>query len=604
MRLAGAERVALALSRGRLGGPRDRRRGGRRPVDRADRRRPWPRPSPGFAVVVPRREVGGARDRRGAAPGARHDDRGLPAGAAPARLPARRARGRRRHRRGGRRGARPRVAAALVRELTVAPGGGPAARGARAALPRHRAAGDPGAGRDGGAPACASTSTAWARSPRRVRDRADELRDQIWELAGGEFVIDSPKQLGQVLFERLGLPTFRKGKTGWSTDRKVLQLLEDKHPIVRLIGQYRELTKLDNTYLSALPDLVGEDGRLHTTFNQTVAETGRLSSTNPNLQNIPMRTPLGREIRGAFVAEAGLAAGELRLQPGGAAHPGPLLGRAGAGRRLPPRRGRAPRHRRRGLRHGAGRRRPRPPATAPRPSTSGSSTASATSACPSSSTSRAPTRGPTSTPTSPATRGCAASSTPPSPPRRRTATSPRCSAGAGPSPSWAGRTVQQRQLGERLAVNTVIQGTRRRHHQGGDGARPRGAGRGRACGRGSSSRSTTSCCSRRRRRRSPARRRVVRQAMVVGLPARPAAGGGRGRGGDVAGRQVVSGPEDAYRVLQVDPAACPRGDRRGLRRAAGDVPARRRRRRAAPAGRADPRAPHRHRTAPSEPHGG
>lgn len=139
----------------------------------------------------------------------------------------------------------------------------------------------------------------------RVRDRADELRDRIWELAGGEFVIDSPKQLGQVLFERLELPTFRKGKTGWSTDRKVLRLLEDKHPIVRLIGQYRELTKLDNTYLSALPDLVDEDERLHTTFNQTVAETGRLSSTNPNLQNIPVRTPLGREIRGAFTTDPG-----------------------------------------------------------------------------------------------------------------------------------------------------------------------------------------------------------------------------------------------------------------------------------------------------------
>ncbi|MGD9694773.1 MAG: DNA polymerase I [Thermoleophilia bacterium] len=139
----------------------------------------------------------------------------------------------------------------------------------------------------------------------RVRDSADELRDRIWELAGGEFVIESPKQLGQVLFERLGLPTFRKGKTGWSTDRKVLQLLEDKHPIIGLIGQYRELTKLDNTYLSALPDQVDEDGRLHTTFNQTVAETGRLSSTNPNLQNIPVRTALGREIRGAFVAEPG-----------------------------------------------------------------------------------------------------------------------------------------------------------------------------------------------------------------------------------------------------------------------------------------------------------
>ena len=83
----------------------------------------------------------------------------------------------------------------------------------------------------------------------RVRDSADELRDQIWELAGGEFVIESPKQLGQVLFERLELPTFRKGKTGYSTDRRVLKLLEDKHPIVPLIGRYRELTKLDNTYL-------------------------------------------------------------------------------------------------------------------------------------------------------------------------------------------------------------------------------------------------------------------------------------------------------------------------------------------------------------------
>ncbi len=139
----------------------------------------------------------------------------------------------------------------------------------------------------------------------RVRDRADELRDRIWAEAGGEFVIDSPKQLGEVLFERLGLPTFRKGKTGWSTDRKVLQLLAGKHPIIELIGQYRELTKLDNTYLSALPELVDEDERLHTTFNQTVAETGRLSSTHPNLQNIPVRTALGREIRGAFTTDPG-----------------------------------------------------------------------------------------------------------------------------------------------------------------------------------------------------------------------------------------------------------------------------------------------------------
>lgn len=140
----------------------------------------------------------------------------------------------------------------------------------------------------------------------RVSDSIDGYRAEIYELAGGEFTIDSPKQLGQVLFERLGLPTFRKGKTGYSTDRQVLKLLADRHPIVPLIGRYRELTKLDNTYLQALPQLVDpRDGRLHTTFNQTVAETGRLSSANPNLQNIPVRTAIGREIRDAFVADEG-----------------------------------------------------------------------------------------------------------------------------------------------------------------------------------------------------------------------------------------------------------------------------------------------------------
>ena len=139
----------------------------------------------------------------------------------------------------------------------------------------------------------------------KVREGADELRDQIYAHAGGEFTIESPKQLGEVLFERLGLPTFRKGKTGWSTDRQVLRRLEDRHPIVPLIGRYRELVKLDNTYLSALPEMVDDDGRIHTTFAQTVAETGRLSSRDPNLQNIPVRTPLGREIRDAFAAPPG-----------------------------------------------------------------------------------------------------------------------------------------------------------------------------------------------------------------------------------------------------------------------------------------------------------
>ncbi len=140
----------------------------------------------------------------------------------------------------------------------------------------------------------------------RTREEIASLTQRIHELAGGPFTIDSPKQLAEVLFERLGLPAGRKGKTGYSTDRRVLRSLEGTHEIIPLILRYRELVKLDGTYLSALPALVDAgDGRLHTTFNQTVAETGRLSSTNPNLQNIPVRTEAGREIRDAFVAGDG-----------------------------------------------------------------------------------------------------------------------------------------------------------------------------------------------------------------------------------------------------------------------------------------------------------
>lgn len=129
----------------------------------------------------------------------------------------------------------------------------------------------------------------------------DVLASEIHELAGCEFTIDSPKQLGEVLFERLGLPTQKKTKTGYSTDASVLAALSPLHPIADKIVAYRELTKLTSTYIDALPRLVGEDGRLHTTFNQTVAATGRLSSSSPNLQNIPVRTELGRRIRAAFV---------------------------------------------------------------------------------------------------------------------------------------------------------------------------------------------------------------------------------------------------------------------------------------------------------------
>jgi DNA polymerase-1 len=129
----------------------------------------------------------------------------------------------------------------------------------------------------------------------------DALRTEIHELAGGEFLVDSPKQLSEVLFERLGLPHGKKTKTGYSTDASVLAMLAPIHPIAEKIVEYRELTKLKSTYLDALPRMLGEDGRLHTSFNQTVAATGRLSSSGPNLQNIPVRTEYGRRIRAAFV---------------------------------------------------------------------------------------------------------------------------------------------------------------------------------------------------------------------------------------------------------------------------------------------------------------
>ena len=139
----------------------------------------------------------------------------------------------------------------------------------------------------------------------RLSDRIEELEARAYDLAGEEFVLGSPQQLGRVLFEKLELTPGRKGKTGYSTDSKVLQRIRTDHEIVPVIEEWRELTKLVNTYLGPLPTLIGEDGRLHTTINQTVAATGRLSTTNPNLQAIPIRTGLGREIRSAFVAEAG-----------------------------------------------------------------------------------------------------------------------------------------------------------------------------------------------------------------------------------------------------------------------------------------------------------
>ncbi len=137
----------------------------------------------------------------------------------------------------------------------------------------------------------------------------DQTRRLVYELAGCEFNIGSPKQIGEVLFERLGIPGGKKTKTGWATGAEILAEMD--HPVAREIINYRELTKLKGTYTDALPKLIAGDGRVHTSFNQTVAATGRLSSNEPNLQNIPVRTELGRQIRRAFVAAPGFRLGSF-----------------------------------------------------------------------------------------------------------------------------------------------------------------------------------------------------------------------------------------------------------------------------------------------------
>ncbi len=137
-------------------------------------------------------------------------------------------------------------------------------------------------------------------------ERIETLEREIFELAEEEFTIGSPQQVGRVLFEKLELTRKRRGKTGYSTDARVLAQIREEHPIIEKIESWRELTKLKNTYLDSLPDLIDPGtGRVHTTFNQATTTTGRLSSTNPNLQNIPIRTEIGRPVRACFAADAG-----------------------------------------------------------------------------------------------------------------------------------------------------------------------------------------------------------------------------------------------------------------------------------------------------------
>ena len=141
-----------------------------------------------------------------------------------------------------------------------------------------------------------------SRLSKNVGDQLRQLEEEIYDLAGEKFNINSPKQLRVILFEKLSLPTSRRTKTGYSTDVSVLEELAKIHPLPQKLLDYRGLAKLKSTYIDALPKLINpETGRVHTSYNQTVAATGRLSSSDPNLQNIPIRTELGREIRKAFI---------------------------------------------------------------------------------------------------------------------------------------------------------------------------------------------------------------------------------------------------------------------------------------------------------------
>jgi DNA polymerase I-like protein with 3'-5' exonuclease and polymerase domains len=139
----------------------------------------------------------------------------------------------------------------------------------------------------------------------QLKAKLGELEQEIYQYVGHEFNLNSPKQLSEVLFDELGLPVVKKTKTGRSTDEETLLSLESAHPSIPLLLQYRQLFKLVSTYVDALPKYIGEDGRIHSTFNVEGAATGRLSSQNPNLQNIPIKGDLGSEIRKSFVAAPG-----------------------------------------------------------------------------------------------------------------------------------------------------------------------------------------------------------------------------------------------------------------------------------------------------------
>ena len=133
-----------------------------------------------------------------------------------------------------------------------------------------------------------------------------KLESEIYEISGEEFNINSPKQLGVILFEKLGLPVIKKTKTGYSTNAEVLDKLKDQSPIIDKIIEYRQIVKLNSTYVEGLLSIINPiDGRIHSSFNQTITTTGRISSTEPNLQNIPVKLEMGRNIRKVFISDKG-----------------------------------------------------------------------------------------------------------------------------------------------------------------------------------------------------------------------------------------------------------------------------------------------------------
>lgn len=137
----------------------------------------------------------------------------------------------------------------------------------------------------------------------KFKEEITRTEKEIFDLAEEEFNINSPKQLGKILFEKLDLPVIKKTKTGYSTNAEVLEKLQDKHEIIPKITYYRQITKLNSTYVEGLKNVIDSDGHIHSSFNQTVTTTGRLSSTEPNLQNIPIKYEMGREIRKVFIPD-------------------------------------------------------------------------------------------------------------------------------------------------------------------------------------------------------------------------------------------------------------------------------------------------------------